>query len=236
MGLLKKREVISYAAGLVAQVVAVVLFATRAIGDVSAVAASALGVIGALICASVILPRPRPLTLVGFIAALIAGVGWGSWLYVMARYEQTDAVINITGMAVVPGMLVGLLVLAIGAFRRRPTRTYSLVFAALLAATGLVFLNGDQLFGNSGWYLPVVLVGVMLSAALVIIAAVSTAPTAVRIIAAVSGAAGVIGPLMLFVPGVAIAGVGALIAGLVDVAQRRGTAWPSLSFRARKRP
>lgn len=231
MGLFGKYESLIVTVGLACQLLATVgLWTGPGISEEwFSIGISALGVIGALLCVAAVVPRLRPLTSVGLVAALISGVGWGSWLLVFIRYGPGDPVINITGLLTVPGLIVGVMVLIAGLAPRRPERTYGFLFASLLAASALLLLVVVQFFGDSGAYLPVILAGVVLCAGMVIVAAASTAPRPVRIVAMVAGAVGGIGALLAFIPGILVALLGALVAGVLDVWGRRGEAGASIS-------
>ncbi len=55
----------------------------------------------------------RALFIPGTLSALLSGLGWGSWLLVGLSSSPDDPVINITGLLVLPGLLLGFIALVL---------------------------------------------------------------------------------------------------------------------------
>lgn len=230
--MLTRHELAISGAGLAAQLVATVVFWALPGGPGRTVLAGAIGLLGAVLCLSAALPRRRPLTIVGAVAALISGIGWGSWLVLALTVEPTVAVINVLGVFTVPGLLGGALVVGLGLLRHRPRRTHGFLFAALLGVVFLLLATGDRVFGATGWYLPIILTGIVLSSALAAVASIARAPRAARITAVVCGAIGALGPLVAFTPALLVGALGAVAAGLLGT-RMSGRGFPAGHLSAR---
>lgn len=119
-------------------------------------AVGALGVIVSVaqLTASVVVRSPAVSWLAG-LGSVVSGIGWGSWIVVGLTAEPSDPVINVTGLLVDPGALLGLAAVGLLVFHKRISRavtgprTFGLAFGAIylllftFAAIRYVLYSGD---------------------------------------------------------------------------------------------
>lgn len=197
--------------------------------------AGALGTLGCVLALAGALAGRRfiPLGSLGTVGALVAGVGWVSWLVVGFTSQPDDPVINITGLLAPPGLALGIIAHLLS-YRRRADSSGSPGSRPRVATTGALWFGLALLAVEVALYgilmtetfdfstLPLILVQIILGGWLVGRAHLTPAQDAgvSRILALVGGYLAIIGAVPFFLLG-QLSIVVILVAGVLELRERK---------------
>ncbi|GAB3707912.1 hypothetical protein [Corynebacterium nasicanis] len=113
------------------------------------VVAGAAGIVGSVIClvGAIRGREKRAPFILGVLGALLSGIAWGSWVVVGLTSELGDPVINITGLLVVPGLVLGFIAWVLTSARpveRSGALWFGLAYVVLIGVEMALLFSGAE--------------------------------------------------------------------------------------------